>query len=58
MKKAKYKGYGLKNQDILIYIFFPYRRDAVAHAKYQVSNRPGFDWKKAYKVVKVTLTED
>lgn len=57
-QKQKLKGYGLKNGGWLNYKFFPYRRDAVAYAKYQVSNRPELNWKQVYQIVKVELIED
>jgi hypothetical protein len=57
-KKQILKGYGLKTGGILTYNFFAYRRDAVAYAKYQVSNHPEIDWHKVYTVVKVTLEEN
>lgn len=57
-RPQKIKGYGLKNGQYLVYKFFAYRKEAVAWAKYQVSNHPGFDWKKVYSIVKVTLHEE
>lgn len=54
-------GYGLKNGTVLLSKFFAYKKEAVEYAKYLVSNRQGFNWKDAYKVIKVkleTVTED
>lgn len=55
--KEKIKGYGVTSGGLLMYFFFAYRKDAIEWCKYQVSNRPGYDWHKSYKIVKTTLSE-
>ena len=52
-------GWGIESVggDFILQLFYKYKKDAIAFAKYNCSNHPNLDYKTVYKIVKVEIVK-